>query len=222
METYMTVVSGEFVTGQTDGVISLSKRIGLFNKILTKFGYTNIAIKNVSFIFKSRCAAQATGTMKMKLVDRRLEDPDDQYIDGISFDVKDWIKFSWNYPCWFHYKDFEVGDKELIEIEWDIDQSNMIDSISVGHFKVKIAYSMQNDITILKNMPNVASKMHSQLSSSKFLKRGKGGKQYKSTSDLLNISYSPNVVIDKNYEASDRRKKELLSKSSLSLFTPRE
>lgn len=221
MESHMTVVSGEFLMGEAEGVISLSKRIGLFNKILTKFGYTNIAIKNVMFSFKSRSPSQATGTMKLRLMDRRLDDKDDQFIDGISFDVKDWIKFSWAYPCWFHYKDFEVGEKDLIEIEWDVERSNIVDSISIGHYKVKITYSMQNEITILRSMPNVAARVHSQVSSSKFQKKGKTGRMYKSADSVLNISESPmnpNSLADRSYL---ERKKELLKKSEASLFPPR-
>nr|WNV48275.1 MAG: movement protein [Cnidium virus 2] len=221
MESHMTVVTGEFVAGQVDGVISLSKKIGLFNRILTKFGYTNIAIREVMFSFKSRCASQALGTMKLRLMDRRLEDPDDQYIDGIAFDVKDWITFSWNYPCWFHYKDFEVGDKDLIEVEWDIERSNMVDSISVGHYKVKITYAMQNEITRLKSVPNVAAKVHTQVSSSKFLKKSKTGRVYKSADTLLNVSNTPNREALKGTKSFLDRKEELLTKSMGSLFPPR-
>nr|UQU68820.1 4b (movement protein) [Sambucus cytorhabdovirus]UQU68826.1 4b (movement protein) [Sambucus cytorhabdovirus] len=221
MESHMTVVSGEFVAGQVDGVISISKKIGLFNKILTKFGYTNIAIREVIFSYKSRCASQAQGTMRLRLMDRRLEDPDDQYIDGISFDVKDWTTFSWSYPCWFHYKDFEVGDRDLIEVEWDIERSNMVDSISVGHYKVKIAYAMQNDITRLRSVPNVAARIHSQSASSKFQKKNKNGKFYSSADTMLDVSQSPPAAINAVDKSYIRRKQELLTRSTGSLFPPR-
>ncbi|DAC81995.1 4b protein [Trichosanthes associated rhabdovirus 1] len=221
MESHMTVVSGEFVTGSSEGVISLSKKIGIFNKILTKFGYTNIAIKNVQFIFKSRCAAQAVGTMRLRLVDRRLEDPDAQYIDGISFDVKDWINFSWAYPCWFHYKDFEAGDKDLIEIEWDVERSNMVENVSIGHYKIKITYAMQNDITVIRCSPNTAAKTHTQVHPNKFQKKNKTGRLYKSTEQMLDVSHSPLQGKGDDEYGSANRKKELIYKSVPSLFPKR-
>lgn len=214
----MVVSSGEFTMGETDGVISLSKKIGLFQKLLTKFGYTNIAVHQVIFKYKSRCPAGAEGLMTLKMVDRRLDDPDDMMIDGLSFDVKDWIVFSWSYPCWFHYKDFESKEKDLLEIEWGVSGSNMIDSVSLGHYKVKIAYKMRNDITRLVSNPNIAQKVHSQVHVSKFVKKQKTGRLSKSTGNLLNVSSPPDSGMKNTKNSSDYRKEELLTVSAERLF----
>ncbi|DBA36980.1 TPA_asm: P3 [Chrysanthemum alphacytorhabdovirus 1] len=220
MESRMTIISGEFATSDNEGVISLSKKIGVFNKILVKLGYTNIAIKQVLFKYKSRCSHKATGVMNLRLLDRRMEDPDEQYIDGLRFNITDWINFSWSYPCWFHYKDFETKEGDLLEIEWDVTGSNVVDHVSLGHYKVKIVYQMQNDITMLKPMKNVAMKTHSQEKPEAFVRKGK--KQYvtRSAANLLNISETTPTRDDPNNQA-ETRKSELLQRSMDSLFPQR-
>ncbi|DBA36928.1 TPA_asm: P3 [Arctium alphacytorhabdovirus 1] len=220
MESQMTVVNGEFATSENDGIISLSKKIGMFNRILVKFGYTNIAIKQVLFKYKSRCSHRATGVMNLRLLDRRMEDPDEQYIDGLKFNVTDWVNFSWSYPCWFHYKDFETKDRDLLEIEWDVVGSNVIDHVSLGNYKVKIVYQMQHDITVLKPSRNVAMKTHSQVKPEDFVKKGRTKYISKSSSDLLDVS-AKTPLHPSLEDQAELRKNELLSKSQTSIFSTR-
>ncbi|DBA37000.1 TPA_asm: P3 [Euphorbia alphacytorhabdovirus 1] len=179
MSSFALTIRGELSPDCDQKIVKLSKKFSILQFLWVSAGYDNIAISRMKFSYKSRCPKVAEGTVELTIKDLRLEDADMQEVANVSFDVKDWVEITWSYPIWFHYTDFSNKDNSVLNMCLDIIETNMSEKFSLGSYKIKIYYRVQNQITRFRQMANKALLIDQTVQSEPIRKTRGGDKKVK-------------------------------------------
>ncbi|BAM36032.1 3 protein [Persimmon virus A] len=147
MTSFVSTFKGELNADYTQQVVKLSKKLPILQSLWISAGFDNVSITKLAFSYKSRCPKAATGVVEITIRDLRLEDADKQEVAFVTFNVKDWVELSWSYPVWFHCTDFNGKHESVLDMCLDVVDTNMSEQFSLGSYKMKIYYRVQNQIT---------------------------------------------------------------------------
>ncbi|QYF49882.1 MAG: putative movement protein [Hainan cytorhabdovirus] len=131
-------VKTELKMAEEDGIVSLTKRLNLWQTLKTKW-MENVQLSNIHFSFESRGGPLAEGNVTASVHDNRIsEDLSDNTLKSVTFSVTQDISFSWNYNVNFEVDSLKSERESPLILITKISDCNMRPGYSLGQIRVQI------------------------------------------------------------------------------------
>nr|UNG40233.1 P3 protein [Tomato yellow mottle-associated virus]UNG40239.1 P3 protein [Tomato yellow mottle-associated virus]UNG40245.1 P3 protein [Tomato yellow mottle-associated virus] len=131
-------VKTELTMSEEDGVVSLTKRLNLWQTLKSKW-MENVQLSNINFSFESRGGPLAEGRVTASVHDNRIsDDTSDNTLKSVTFSVTQDISFSWNYNVNFEVDSLRHERESPLILVTKISECNMRPGYSLGQIRVQI------------------------------------------------------------------------------------
>ncbi|WNB40282.1 putative movement protein [Plumbago necrotic spot associated virus] len=135
---YSYVLKSEVVTGGDMNVISLTKKLNLFQKI-SLINAKNVRIKNLRISYLPRTGTLGTGKITATVRDNRIDgDMGSQVINELTFSAEDAMVANWCSCIWLPKSEFTSNRDPPITFEMELTECNMMAGCSIGFIVIVV------------------------------------------------------------------------------------
>nr|DAF42434.1 TPA_asm: P3 [Suaeda salsa virus 1] len=143
---YSYKVTSELITGEETNVVSLTKKLNLFQQV-SFINAKNVRIKNLTVKYSPRTGTLGTGKVLALVRDNRIDgDISNQIINEFEFRAEDEMTANWSSCIWLLKSEFMSNRDPPLTFEMEVTECNMTSGRSLGLVVVIVEISASNSM----------------------------------------------------------------------------